>query len=82
MMTLVGGGLVSFWGPVVGAVAFFLARDMIGALTTGWMLWFGLFFVALVLFKPEGIAGIFAGLATRKHKTTSAPVSNPQPQER
>ena len=61
MMTLVGGGLVSFWGPVLGAIAFFLARDVIGALTTSWMLWFGLAFVALVLFKPEGIAGIFAG---------------------
>ena len=60
MMTLVGGGLVSFWGPVIGAVAFFLARDVIGALTTGWMLWFGLLFVVLVLFKPEGLAGMFA----------------------
>ncbi len=62
MMTLVGGGLVSFWGPVIGAIAFFLARDVIGALTTGWMLWFGLFFVILVLFKPEGIAGMFTGV--------------------
>jgi branched-chain amino acid transport system permease protein len=59
MMTLVGGGLVSFWGPVIGAVAFFLTRDIIGSLTTGWMLWFGLSFVAMVMFKPEGIAGMF-----------------------
>ncbi|MGE0718233.1 MAG: branched-chain amino acid ABC transporter permease [Alphaproteobacteria bacterium] len=66
MMTLVGGGLVSFWGPVVGAVVFFLARDVIGALTTAWMLWFGLLFVVLVLFKPEGIAGMAAGLRRRK----------------
>ena len=60
MMTLVGGGLVSFWGPVIGAAVFFLARDVIGAVPPGWMLWFGLFFMVLVLFKPEGIAGIFA----------------------
>ena len=66
MMTLVGGGLVSFWGPVIGAVVFFLARDVIGALTTGWMLWFGLLFVALVLFKPEGIAGMFSGAASAR----------------
>jgi branched-chain amino acid transport system permease protein len=65
MMTLVGGGLVSFWGPVIGAAAFFLARDVIGAVTTGWMLWFGLCFVILVLFKPEGIAGIFQSVAKR-----------------
>lgn len=82
MMTLVGGGLVSFWGPVIGAIAFFLARDVIGALTTGWMLWFGLFFVVLVLFKPEGIAGMFSGLANRKHKAGAAPAANPQTQLR
>jgi branched-chain amino acid transport system permease protein len=57
MMTLVGGGMVSFWGPVIGAALFLLARDVIGALTTAWMLWFGLLFMLVVLFKPEGIAG-------------------------
>lgn len=81
MMTLVGGGLVSFWGPVIGAIAFFLARDVIGTLTTGWMLWFGLFFVALVLFKPEGISGMFSGTANRERKAGAAP-ANPQPQAR
>ena len=78
MMTLVGGGLVSFWGPVIGAVAFFLARDVIGALTTAWMLWFGLLFVALVLFKPEGIAGLFQGAV----KPAPRPDGAPQPQPR
>jgi branched-chain amino acid transport system permease protein len=32
------------------------------------MLWFGLAFVALVLFKPEGIAGIFASTSARERK--------------
>jgi branched-chain amino acid transport system permease protein len=58
MMTLVGGGLVSFWGPVIGVFAFLLTRDIIGTYTTAWMFWFGLFFVTVVLFKPEGIAGL------------------------
>ena len=57
MMTLVGGGLVSFWGPVVGVFVFLIARDVIGALTNAWMLYFGLLFMAIVLFRPEGIAG-------------------------
>jgi branched-chain amino acid transport system permease protein len=74
MMTLVGGGLVSFWGPVIGAVAFFLARDVIGAVTTSWMLWFGLSFVILVLFKPEGIAGIFSSASTGERKADAPPV--------
>jgi branched-chain amino acid transport system permease protein len=59
MMTLVGGGLVSFWGPVVGVFTFLIARDVIGAMTNAWMLWFGLLFIVIVLFKPEGIAGAF-----------------------
>ena len=82
MMTLVGGGLVSFWGPVIGAAVFFLTRDVIGALTTGWMLWFGLFFVVMVLFKPEGIAGMFAGTAVRERKAVPVRAAEPQPQAR
>jgi branched-chain amino acid transport system permease protein len=58
MMTLVGGGLVSFWGPVIGVVVFLVARDVIGAVTNAWMLWFGLLFIIIVLFRPEGIAGL------------------------
>lgn len=57
MMTLIGGGLVSFWGPVIGAAAYLLTRDIVGAYTTAWMFWFGMFFVLIVLFKPEGVAG-------------------------
>jgi len=59
MMTLIGGGLVSFWGPVLGTVLFFLARDLLGAYTEAWLLWYGLLFMLVVLFKPEGIAGLF-----------------------
>jgi branched-chain amino acid transport system permease protein len=62
MMVLIGGGLVSFWGPVIGATFFILARDLLGAYTETWLLWYGLAFMAMVLFRPEGIAGIWLGL--------------------
>ena len=65
MMTLVGGGLVSFWGPVVGVFVFLIARDVIGALTNAWMLYFGLLFMAIVLFRPEGIAGAVSAALQR-----------------
>ena len=58
MMVLIGGGLVSFWGPVLGALFFILARDLLGAYTETWLLWYGLLFMAMVLWKPEGLAGI------------------------
>ena len=57
MMTLIGGGFVSFWGPVIGVAVYFVARDVLGTLTETWLLWFGLVFVLAVIFKPEGIAG-------------------------
>lgn len=65
LMTLIGGGLVSFWGPVVGTVVYFLARDLLGAYTESWLLWFGLMFMLVVMFKPEGVAGIWQELAMR-----------------
>ncbi len=65
MMVLIGGGLVSFWGPVIGAAFFIVARDVLGATTEAWLFWYGLLFIAVVLFKPEGIAGLWRDLAGR-----------------
>jgi branched-chain amino acid transport system permease protein len=59
MAVLIGGGTVSFWGPVWGALVFIVARDLLGALTETWLLWYGLLFMGVVLFQPEGIAGAF-----------------------
>ena len=68
MMALVGGGLVSFWGPVLGVVLFFVARDLLGAYTETWLLWYGLLFMLVVIFKPEGLAGML-----RKNVRSHAP---------
>ncbi|MEO8305741.1 MAG: branched-chain amino acid ABC transporter permease [Betaproteobacteria bacterium] len=68
MMVLVGGGLVSFWGPVVGALFFILARDLLGAYTETWLLWYGLLFMAMVLWKPDGIAGLWQDWRRRKRR--------------
>ena len=65
LMTLIGGGLVSFWGPVVGTVVYFLARDLLGAYTDAWLLWFGLMFMLVVMFKPEGVAGAWQQLIAK-----------------
>ena len=44
---------------------FLLARDLLGAHTETWLLWYGLLFMAMVLFKPEGIAGIWSTMLDR-----------------
>jgi branched-chain amino acid transport system permease protein len=77
MMVLIGGGLVSFWGPVIGALFFILARDLLGAATDTWLLWYGLLFVAMVLWKPEGIAGVWQAWRHRAAPPAApAPVAN------
>ena len=66
LMVLIGGGFVSFWGPVVGVVLYFVARDVLGAYTETWLLWFGLMFMVLVMFKPDGLAGIWRDNVSRR----------------
>lgn len=65
MATLIGGGMVSFWGPIIGALVFIVARDLLGAMTETWLLWYGLLFMAVVLFQPEGIAGAWQNHGVR-----------------
>ncbi len=72
LMVLIGGGFVSFWGPVLGVILYFVARDILGAYTEAWLLWFGLMFVVLVMFKPQGIAGIWQDAVTRVRRKPSA----------
>ncbi|RZJ23777.1 MAG: branched-chain amino acid ABC transporter permease [Haliea sp.] len=76
MMVLIGGGLVSFWGPLIGAAFFILTRDLLGAYTETWLLWYGLAFMAMVLFKPEGVAGMWqAWRAGRPRPAVPAPAT-------
>ena len=65
MMTLIGGGFVSFWGPVIGAVVFVLARDVLGAATETWLLWYGLLFMAVMIVEPEGVVGVWRKIEAR-----------------
>jgi len=50
---------------VVGTVVYFLARDLLGAYTESWLLWFGLMFMLVVMFKPEGLAGLWQDAVAR-----------------
>ena len=72
MMVLIGGGLVSFWGALIGAAFFILARDLLGAYTDTWLLWYGLLFVVMVLWKPEGIAGLWQAWRQRVRQAGAA----------
>jgi len=59
------GGMRSMLGPAIGALFFVLFRELFSIWTSNWLLWFGLVFVAFVLYSPGGLVGIWATLAKR-----------------
>ena len=81
MMVLIGGGLVSFWGPVIGAPFFILARDLLGAYTETWLLWYGLLFMAMVLFQPEAWPASWQAWRAREPHARRSPSCTRQAKE-
>jgi ABC-type branched-subunit amino acid transport system ATPase component/ABC-type branched-subunit amino acid transport system permease subunit len=59
------GGMRSMLGPALGALFFILFRELFSIWTPNWLLWFGLIFVAFVLYSPGGLVGIWATIARR-----------------
>src|SRR5665647_3980690 len=59
------GGMRSMLGPALGALFFILFRELFSIWTPNWLLWFGLIFVAFVLYSPGGLVGIWGMLARR-----------------
>jgi branched-chain amino acid transport system permease protein len=57
LMCLIGGGFASFYGPVLGVVVFLVLRDVLSTLTDHWLLAYGVLFMGVILFMPEGILG-------------------------
>jgi ABC-type branched-subunit amino acid transport system ATPase component len=55
----------SMLGPALGALFFILFRELFSIWTPNWLLWFGLIFVAFVLYSPGGLVGIWAALSKR-----------------
>ena len=54
------GGIGHFFGPVIGAVLVSYLQSALSTYTQAWLLYFGLFFVIMILFAPGGIASLFA----------------------
>lgn len=71
MMTIIGGGLVSFWGPIIGVMFYFVTRDVVGGITDTWLIWFGSSFMLVILFQPEGLAGLWGRFEKRWQRDTA-----------
>ena len=54
------GGVGHFFGPVIGAVLVSFLQSALSTYTQAWLLYFGSFFVVMILFAPGGIASLLA----------------------
>jgi branched-chain amino acid transport system permease protein len=52
------GGVGNFIGPVIGAILVTWLEVMLSDVTDVWQLYFGLLFIGIVIFAPNGIAGL------------------------
>jgi branched-chain amino acid transport system permease protein len=55
---IVLGGMGSLFGPVLGAVVYWLLQDVLSDITEYWQIIFGPLLILVVLFARGGIAGL------------------------
>ena len=81
-MTVVGG-MGSFLGPALGAAFYLMFREIVTSYTAAWQFWFGLLFMATILFSPLGLVGFGERLLAplrRKHFGAAAMAARVTPQ--
>ncbi|MBL8837265.1 MAG: branched-chain amino acid ABC transporter permease [Alphaproteobacteria bacterium] len=59
LVIVILGGMGTLWGPVLGAFVVIFLEDWLSTLTDRVLLVMGAFVLAVVLFLPQGIAGLF-----------------------
>ena len=66
LIMVIVGGSGTLVGPILGAAFFMLMEHQLSSWTEAWALFFGLIFIAFVLFAPQGIWGLATGRAGRR----------------
>jgi branched-chain amino acid transport system permease protein len=52
------GGMLFFFGPIIGAIVFSFFAIALGDITKAWQLYLGAFFVLLVMYAPGGLSSL------------------------
>jgi len=58
LIMVIIGGAGTLIGPILGAAFFLIVEHQLSNYTEAWALFFGLIFIAFVMFAPEGIWGL------------------------
>jgi branched-chain amino acid transport system permease protein len=61
LIMVIVGGAGTLIGPILGAAFFMMLEHQLSSYTEAWALFFGLVFIAFVLFAPQGIWGLATG---------------------
>ena len=69
LVMLALGGAGRLYGAMVGPAVYLVAQDWLAKDNpVQWELWLGIVIVAVVLFAPGGITGVFAGRLARARR--------------
>jgi branched-chain amino acid transport system permease protein len=52
------GGAAYFIGPILGAIVITWLQSSLSDYTSAWLLYLGVFFIAMILYAPSGLAGL------------------------
>ncbi|PWT73826.1 MAG: ABC transporter, partial [Proteobacteria bacterium] len=77
------GGMGNFLGPPLGALTYLTFRNVVSSYTEAWQFWFGLLFIAFILFSPLGLVGLGERLLApfrRKQEQAAAMAARLAPQ--
>ena len=77
------GGMGNFLGPALGALFYLMFREVVSGITSTWQFWFGLLFMAFILYSPLGLVGLGERLLAplrRKREEAAAMAARVTPQ--
>ena len=66
LIMVIVGGAGTLIGPMIGAAFFLTVEHQLSNYTEAWALFFGLIFIAFVIFAPEGIWGLIRARFRRR----------------
>ncbi|MFA5521779.1 MAG: branched-chain amino acid ABC transporter permease [Castellaniella sp.] len=72
LLMVIVGGFRQLAGPIVGAIVYVLIKDVLGDLATHSMAIFGTALIIVIVFAPEGIAGVLRHWLRRPQTAASA----------
>lgn len=65
LMYVVLGGVGTIIGPVIGAAVFTITEHYVSSITNSWLIYFGGFFVLIVIVAPGGLFGALSSVWSR-----------------